>query len=85
MITTLYVIKNSKGRYYIGVTENITRRLLEHNSERSLATRGRGPWELVYTEIFPSSQEAKRREYDIKQKKRKSYIDWLIAKRGSVV
>ncbi|MFA6603598.1 MAG: GIY-YIG nuclease family protein [Patescibacteria group bacterium] len=84
-MTTLYVIKNTKGNYYIGVTGDIHRRLIEHNSGTSLATRGRGPWKLVYTETFLSPQEAKKREYQIKQKKRKSYIDWLINARGSVV
>lgn len=85
MTSTLYIIQNTKGNYYIGVTEDIRRRLAEHNSGKSLATKGRGPWKLVYTETFLSPQEAKRREYQIKQKKRKSYIEWLINNRGSVV
>ncbi|MDD5251679.1 MAG: GIY-YIG nuclease family protein [Patescibacteria group bacterium] len=85
MVTVLYILKNTKGSYYVGVTEDIQRRLSEHNVGKSLATRGRGPWDLVYTETFPSPQEAKRREYQIKQKKRKSYIEWLLKNRGSVV
>ncbi|MFH1973000.1 MAG: GIY-YIG nuclease family protein [Patescibacteria group bacterium] len=86
MTTLVYVLKNPQGGYYVGVTEDIERRLSEHNVGKSLATRGRGPWELVYTETYSSSQEAKLREYRIKQKKRKTYIDWLISQsRGRVV
>ncbi|MFA6447099.1 MAG: GIY-YIG nuclease family protein [Patescibacteria group bacterium] len=78
----VYILRNAKGNYYVGATNDIQRRLAEHNSGVSLATRGRGPWCLVYTETYATPQEAKNREYKIKQKKRKSYIDWLIAEAG---
>jgi len=34
---------------------------------------------MVYTETYQTPQEAKNREYKIKQKKRKSYLDWLVS------
>ena len=82
----VYILKNKKGNYYIGSTNNIKRRLEEHKRGLSTYTRDRGPWELIYTEEYNDSVNAKRREYKIKQKKRKTYIDWLITQNfGSVV
>ena len=75
----LYILQSSTtGRYYVGVTSDIARRIEEHNRGKSLATRGRGPWRIVYTEQYDSTQKANLREYRIKQKKRKSYMEWLI-------
>ncbi len=79
MSFVLYILKSVKtGRYYIGQTDDLARRLTEHNGGKSLATRGRGPWTVAYTETFATASEAKRREYEIKSKKRRSYIEWLI-------
>lgn len=70
----------------MGVTNDILRRMTEHNRGKSIATKGRGPWVLVYKEIHKTSQQAKNREYQVKQKKRKSYIEWLINNQnGSLV
>ncbi len=86
----MYIVENPQGIYYVGATEDLERRLSEHNRGQSNFTRGRGPWSLVYEESFPSFMEAHRRELAIKRKKRKSYIEWLIAEKekiahGSVV
>ena len=80
----LYILQNDKGNFYIGVTTDIDRRLAEHNRGQNTSTKKRGPWRLVYTEKHPSSIIAKRREYEIKQKKRRAYAENLIA-HGSVV
>jgi len=83
----VYIIQNANGHYYVGVTGDMTRRLEEHNRGQNRSTRGKGPWTLMYTENFPSSLEAKRREHEIKKKKSKRYIQWLIKEnlRGSLV
>jgi len=67
---TVYVIKSiSSGRYYIGVTSDFTQRLRHHNSGANRSTRGRGPWELVYQEIFQDKKESWLRERQIKSYK----------------
>jgi putative endonuclease len=82
----VYVLQNKEGRYYVGSTKDIVRRLSEHKRGQSTYTRDKGPWRLVYKEEYDSSTIAKRRESEIKKKKRKTYIDWLINKNfGSVV
>lgn len=78
MDCVVYIIQNAQSHYYVGVTTDIGRRLEEHGRGQNRSTRGKGPWTLVYMENYPSSLEAKRREHEIKKKKSKHYIDWLI-------
>ena len=74
-----YILKSKKNnRYYIGSTENIERRLQEHNWSRTTSTKSGIPWEVVYTETYETRSEAIKREYQIKAKKSRKYIDFLI-------
>ena len=50
------------GRTYIGYTDNVDRRLAEHNAGRSKATKHRRPFRILFTEEFNNSKEAKLRE-----------------------
>ncbi|MGH9708009.1 MAG: GIY-YIG nuclease family protein [Candidatus Acidiferrales bacterium] len=78
----LYILRSeSSGRYYVGSTNDLDRRLSEHNRSHSLATRGRGPWSLVHQERFPTLLEARRRELEIKKWKSAKAISLLIEKR----
>jgi len=76
----LYILQSqTTGRYYIGSTTDLQRRLSEHNRSHSPATRGRGPWALVYQETFATLLEARRRELEIKRWKSSKLIASLIA------
>ncbi len=66
------------GRFYIGSTDDLERRFSEHQRGKDLATRGRGPWKLVYQEQFEILADARRREYEIKQWKSAKLIQALI-------
>ena len=82
----VYILKSqTTGNYYTGETNNLQRRIYEHNNNKSFATRGRGPWEIIYIEKYKTPKEAKQREYKIKKKKRKSYIEWLISNQNGPV
>ncbi len=64
----VYILKSSQnGTLYIGFTENITRRLREHNDGISPSTKRYIPWKLVYCEIYSNREDAKEREKKIKQ------------------
>lgn len=66
----VYIIKStSKKRYYIGHTENIERRLQEHNTGKNKSTKAYAPWLLVYFEPYATKNEAYRREMQIKSYK----------------
>ena len=59
-----YIIKNLKsGRFYIGSTNNINRRLKEHNRKQTKSTRSnQGTWVLIFQEVYNSDIKAKLRE-----------------------
>jgi putative endonuclease len=65
-------------KYYVGQTENIEERLISHFSGISKYTSISDDWKLVYTESFQIRNEAIRRENEIKKKKSRKYIEWLI-------
>jgi putative endonuclease len=63
----VYVLYNrTTNRYYTGATSNLERRLSEHNSDLRIATKHRGPWELVHQEEYATVEEALQRERCLK-------------------
>lgn len=51
---------------YIGTTDNIERRLKQHNAGRSKSTKFRTPFILIYKETFKTRGEAMKREWYFK-------------------
>ncbi|MEX2029194.1 MAG: GIY-YIG nuclease family protein [Candidatus Paceibacterota bacterium] len=63
----VYIIKSTRyKKHYIGCTNNIERRLSEHNKGYNVATANYGPWLIVHFEKFNNQQEAYMREQKIK-------------------
>ena len=59
----LYVLKSNKdGKFYIGSTGNIERRIQEHLLGLVKSTKNRRPLKLIYKEIFTTKEEAQSRE-----------------------
>jgi len=64
----LYVLKSKKdGNLYVGSTNNLRRRLFEHNSGNCLSTKGRRPFELRYYESYFNEDDARKRELSLKK------------------
>jgi putative endonuclease len=62
-----YVLRSRKnGRLYTGSTNDLQRRLEEHNRGKNVYVRNAGPFDLVYTEECASRLEARRRERYLK-------------------
>jgi putative endonuclease len=79
-MATVYILqRKTTHRFYVGSTNDLARRMDEHQRGHSLATRARGPWELVYQERFESLVEARHREHEIKRWKSSRMIATLIA------
>jgi len=75
----LYILySQSKDRFYIGSTGNLSDRINRHNSGRSKATKAGRPWKLMYVEEFNSRADAMKREFFIKNKKSREFIIKLI-------
>ncbi|MCE7992153.1 MAG: GIY-YIG nuclease family protein [Roseivirga sp.] len=79
----VYILfSHSRDKYYVGSCDDLERRLADHNTGRSTYTRTGKPWELKYHEIYPSRSEARQRENEIKKKKSRKYIEYLISSVG---
>ena len=79
----IYVIYNALHRkLYIGQTDNIQRRILEHNnstSERHTYTkRFDGTWSLVYQEEAYNRKQALVREKQLKSYRGRQFIKQFI-------
>ena len=67
----VYIIECKDGKLYTGITNNLERRIRDHNSgSASRFTKYRTPVELLYSEDCLTRQEALRREAQIKQLER---------------
>ena len=68
------VICNSEGRLYIGYTNNMNRRLDEHNRGLNRSPRSHRPWQLAYCEVYRSEKDARIRERKLKQGQTRSWL-----------
>jgi putative endonuclease len=76
----VYILYSTASeKYYTGSTDDLFGRLKHHNGGHTPSTRSGSPnWKIVYTETFQERSEALKREKEIKNKKSKKYIEWLI-------
>jgi len=71
----VYLLKNSAdGKFYIGSTTDMERRLYEHNEGKSPYTRSRGRWELVGFEVYEDAKQAREREMKLKNGSRMRFF-----------
>ncbi|MBI2438241.1 MAG: GIY-YIG nuclease family protein [Lentisphaerae bacterium] len=74
----VYILNSQKtGRYYVGSTQNIEKRVQEHNEGKTPSTRSGVPWELVRVGRFESRSEAIRQERRIKLRRISRYLESL--------
>ena len=74
----MYILECSDGSLYTGWTNDLERRMREHNAGKGAKyTKSRRPVVLVYFEAFETRQEAMRREYAIKRLKREDKLKLL--------
>ncbi len=78
-IWTVYIIySQNRGKYYIGVTNDLEKRLYEHNNGLSPYTKGGEPWKLKHVEEFDNIKNAYQRERFLKKKKSRKIIEKVI-------
>lgn len=63
----VYTLRSiQQGSLYIGYTQDLKKRLEEHNKGLNTSTRPFSPWQLIYYEAGLSELDAKRREKYLK-------------------
>jgi len=67
----VYVLKSKKdGNCYIGSTNDLERRLSEHNNGLVFSTKLRVPFEIIYYEAYKAEKDARQREKNLKIRSR---------------
>jgi len=76
----VYILRSLKyGTRYVGSTENLDRRLQEHNSGKCRYTKSKMPWEIVYTERFDNLSSARKRELFLKSGQGRKWLDQILS------
>ena len=76
---TVYILYSvSLDSYYIGQTNDVSKRLERHNAGYVKSTKRGRPWELLYVKNFESRSESMAYETYLKRMKSKVYIKELI-------
>lgn len=76
----VYILRTSSNTLYIGQTNNLEKRIKEHKNKKDRSAkyiRYFDSFELVYSEQYPTRNEAMRREYELKT--------WTKAKKEALV
>ena len=66
----VYYLRCADNSLYAGITTDLTRRLIEHNTCNKTGakyTRVRRPVKLAYAEVQENRQSASKREYQLKR------------------
>jgi putative endonuclease len=66
----VYVIRNREGKFYIGLSDDVARRVQQHNAGQSRWTKGRGPWTIVWQSEESSVTDARKLENRLKRQGR---------------
>ena len=80
---SLYIVRCNSGTLYTGIATDVTKRLEEHRSGRRGAKylRGRGPIELVFTEVAGDRARASQLEYRVKKLPRSQKLALIDGRR----
>jgi putative endonuclease len=74
----VYILQDDTGRYYIGSTNDINRRLKQHSQGQTSTThRFKNP-RLVFSQEYPTLSDARTVELKLMRLKRKDYIANII-------
>lgn len=78
MSAFVYILKDNLGKFYIGSTTNITRRLTQHANNHTQTTSRMKEPKIVFMQEYPTLAEARKIERKIKSFKRKDYIEKIV-------
>lgn len=71
----VYILQSKKdGNIHTGYTNNLRKRLWQHQNGKSSYTKGRGPYKLIYYEASLNDEDARSRELFLKSGMGKRYI-----------
>ena len=78
MSAYVYILEDKDGRFYIGSTQDLERRLRQHKNVQTQTTRNMNDPVLVLSQEYVTLTEARFVERRLKRLKRKDYIRKMI-------
>ena len=67
MFYYVYILQSTKNNnLYVGYTEDLKKRLQEHNRGFNFSTKPYRPWQVIHYEAYRNKQDAERRERYLK-------------------
>ncbi|HZK06920.1 MAG TPA: GIY-YIG nuclease family protein [Bacteroidales bacterium] len=76
---TFYILQSEKnGRFYVGSSDNLNRRILEHNSGQTKSTKTGKPWKILFSFDFDDSIAGLKAERRVKALKSRKIIEKII-------
>jgi putative endonuclease len=74
----VYAIRSLSRKYiYVGITDNVERRVLEHNTGRNKTTKPYRPFKLLFVESFDTRELARKKEKYLKSGIGKEFLKTL--------
>jgi putative endonuclease len=78
-MVTVYVLAGDSGTRYVGITNNLERRLAEHRAHHSHSSHRLGQFILLLSEEFPDYPSARKREVFLKSGKGRMWLNERLA------
>lgn len=75
----VYILQDETGRFYIGSTDDVNRRMRQHAQGRTRTTARMTNPKLVLVQEYVSLDTARKIEARVKKLKRKDYIAKIVA------
>jgi len=72
---TLCVLKGTKGKRYVGITNDLNRRISEHRSNRTKGGQVIGEFTVLHTETYTDHKSARKREKFLKSGQGRKWLD----------
>ncbi len=71
----VYILQSLKdNKWYTGSTNDLRKRFIQHQTNKSVSTKGRGPFKLIYYEASLHEEDARAREKYLKSGMGKRYL-----------
>ena len=79
MHSWIYVLESAKRNIrYVGSTDNVVKRLAQHNAGKCNFTKSAKDWKLVYKKEFASRSEAVKQERYLKSGVGRKFLDGIL-------
>ena len=75
----VYIIKSIEGYIYTGSTEDLEKRLYQHNNKLAGWTKRGSNWQIIHSEEFNALSEARKREKWFKTGIGRDFIKSILA------